>query len=156
VRTHDKDLFISYSSKDRAFVERLARDLGRYGVRVWWDQGEIKVGDSLNKKIQEGIFSSRWLAIAVLSDSSAGNKQRLAAMVALWTLRFPDLALMFIEIARVGPASIRRRALFYLGEMRARAALDVIAYCISDKTPEIRAEARAAHGKITGTMPRRT
>jgi hypothetical protein len=55
----DKDLFISYSSRDRAFVEKLARDLVRFGVRVWWDQGEIKVGDSLNRRIQEGIFTSR-------------------------------------------------------------------------------------------------
>src|SRR6266852_9776443 len=69
---HEKDLFISYSSKDRAFAEKLARDLVRFGVRVWWDQGEIKVGDSLNRRIQEGIFNNRWLAV-VLSPNSVAS-----------------------------------------------------------------------------------
>ena len=66
---HNKRLFISYSSKDREFVSRIASDLKSYGVDVWWDKWEMKVGDSINKKIQEGISSAGWLAV-ILSPNS--------------------------------------------------------------------------------------
>jgi len=52
---NSKDLFISYSSKDRTFVTRLATDLIGHGLTVWIDKFEMKVGDSLNGKIQAGI-----------------------------------------------------------------------------------------------------
>lgn len=66
---HNKRLFISYSSKDREFVSRVASDLKSYGVDVWWDKWEMKVGDSINKKIQGGISSAGWLAV-ILSRNS--------------------------------------------------------------------------------------
>ena len=65
-----KDLFISYSSKDVDFVRRLVADLDARGIKVWWDKLEMKIGDSLSRKIQEGISGSSWLAI-VLSENSA-------------------------------------------------------------------------------------
>jgi hypothetical protein len=65
----DKDLFVSYSSKDKPFVERLAADLIRYGVKIWVDALEMRIGDSLNKKIQQGISSSGWLGIVLSPDS---------------------------------------------------------------------------------------
>ena len=61
--------FISYNHQDRAFVERLANDLKKYGLAVWWDQWEIRVGESIIQKINEGIDSSAYL-IAVLSSHS--------------------------------------------------------------------------------------
>ena len=64
-----RDLFISYSSKDAEFATRLANDLHSKGIKVWWDKMEMKVGDSLHKKIQEGISNSVWLGI-VLSPNS--------------------------------------------------------------------------------------
>lgn len=40
-------LFLSHSSADKTFVEKLAKDLEGVGVNVWFDKWEIKVGDSL-------------------------------------------------------------------------------------------------------------
>lgn len=76
-----RDIFISYNSHDRKFAERLAQDLTTYGVRVWWDQWEMGVGDSLIKKIQEGIAESSWLAVVLspTSVSSAWVERELAA-----------------------------------------------------------------------------
>jgi hypothetical protein len=65
----EKDLFISYSSKDKDFVRKLANDLTAHGVIVWWDEWEMKVGDSLIRKIQDGITKSAYLGI-VLSPNS--------------------------------------------------------------------------------------
>jgi hypothetical protein len=81
----DKDLFVSYSSKDKPFVERLAADLIRYGVKIWVDALEMQIGDSLNKKIEQGISNSGWLGI-VLSPHSVASpwvEKELNAALAL-------------------------------------------------------------------------
>lgn len=65
----EKDLFICYSSKDKKFVQKLAEDLKTHGVTVWWDEWEMMVGDSINKKIQEGILKSSYLAVVLSPDS---------------------------------------------------------------------------------------
>lgn len=41
-----KHCFISYSSKDRKFVERLATDLIENNLEIFFDKWEIQVGDS--------------------------------------------------------------------------------------------------------------
>lgn len=66
-------LFISYSSKDRDFVKRLVGELKSYGVEVWWDHWEMKVGDSINKKLQQGISQAGWLGV-VLSPNSVKSR----------------------------------------------------------------------------------
>jgi len=47
--------FLSHSSKDAATAERLALDLRANGVDVWYSHWEIRPGDSLRRKIDEGI-----------------------------------------------------------------------------------------------------
>lgn len=66
-------VFISYSSKDRNFIERLAGDLKNKGIHVWYDQWELKVGDSLFEKISTGIKSQDYIVV-VLSDASVKSK----------------------------------------------------------------------------------
>ena len=41
-------IFLSHTSIDKPFVEKLARDLQRLGISVWYDKYEIKVGESLS------------------------------------------------------------------------------------------------------------
>ena len=48
-------IFLSHSSKDKEFVRKLADDLKTYGLSVWFDEWEIKVGDSITNKISQGI-----------------------------------------------------------------------------------------------------
>ena len=63
------DIFLSHSSLDKDFVIKLANALQSKDISVWYDKWEIKVGDSLSKKISEGITQSTWLAV-VLSNKS--------------------------------------------------------------------------------------
>jgi len=65
-------LFISHSSKDKFFVRNLADRLVAEGVKVWIDEAEIKIGDSLIQKITEGVKDSDYL-IVVLSQSSTNS-----------------------------------------------------------------------------------
>src|SRR5688572_13037977 len=64
-----RPLFLSHSSQDKPFAERLAVDLVMRGIQVWYSEWEMKIGDSLVQKISNGIDSSGWLLV-VLSKSS--------------------------------------------------------------------------------------
>lgn len=62
-------IFLSHNSQDKPFVRRLAIALQAKGVRVWVDEAEIKIGDSLLDKIQSAIDETDYLAV-VLSPHS--------------------------------------------------------------------------------------
>lgn len=63
-------IFMSHSSADKLFVKKLAEDLRKYGHYVWVDEAEIKVGDSLIRKIEEGIENTEYLAVVISSSSN--------------------------------------------------------------------------------------
>lgn len=93
------DIFISYSSIDRIYAEKLAHDLRAWGVSVWWDEWEIKVGDSLTTKIQQALTSSSWLAVVLTPNSvnSSWVEKELAAALSreFETRRVVVLPLLF-------------------------------------------------------------
>ena|SRR5215469_3300869 len=61
------DLFISHASEDKADVAApLARLLEAAGLRVWLDERELRIGDSLRGQIDDGLGRSRF-GVVVLS-----------------------------------------------------------------------------------------
>lgn len=63
------DVFISHASEDKDDVVRpLANVLKDKGVKVWYDEFELKIGDSLRRKIDQGLSKSRF-GIVVISRS---------------------------------------------------------------------------------------
>jgi hypothetical protein len=72
--------FISYSSQDNAFAERLANDLKAKNLGVWFDKWEIRVGDSLMQRIGQGIRENDYLIVVLSPDSVASEwvKKELA------------------------------------------------------------------------------
>jgi flagellar biosynthesis GTPase FlhF len=61
------DFFISHASEDKeSFVRPLADLLITQGHKVWYDEFQLKIGDSLRKKIDEGLKFSKY-GIVVLS-----------------------------------------------------------------------------------------
>lgn len=65
----DFDVFISHASEDKAdFVRDLASSLQERGLRVWYDEFALKWGDSLRRKIDQGLARSRF-GIVVLSEA---------------------------------------------------------------------------------------
>lgn len=63
------DVFISHASEDKDDVVRpLAIALQNKNLRVWYDEFELKIGDSLRKKIDKGLVNSRF-GIVVLSKN---------------------------------------------------------------------------------------
>ncbi|MGK7892239.1 MAG: toll/interleukin-1 receptor domain-containing protein [Xenococcus sp. (in: cyanobacteria)] len=61
-------IFISYSSKDKDFVDRFAFDLISHGLPVWLDSWELEAGDSLYKKIYGELEVSSYV-ITVISKN---------------------------------------------------------------------------------------
>lgn len=47
--------FLSYTSADRALAEKIASALMANGIDTWWDQWCIDSGDSIRRKVEEGI-----------------------------------------------------------------------------------------------------
>jgi hypothetical protein len=63
------DVFISHASEDKAeFVGPLAAALRARGVKVWYDEFSLKLGDSLRAMIDHGLANSRY-GVVVLSKS---------------------------------------------------------------------------------------
>ena len=66
------DIFISYSSKDRPWVERFAKTLEAHGWSVWWDRN-IPTGGSFNAVIRQELSAAK-CAIVVWSEQSVESE----------------------------------------------------------------------------------
>lgn len=63
------DAFVSHASEDKdEFVRPLAQRLTALGVRIWYDEHELQVGDSLREAIERGLARSSY-GIVVLSPN---------------------------------------------------------------------------------------
>ncbi len=67
--TPEYDVFISHASEDKDEVVRpLAYALKEKGLTVWYDEFEMKIGDSLRRKIDKGLANSRFGIVVVSRD----------------------------------------------------------------------------------------
>ena len=66
-------IFLSHNTKDKFFVRELADRLSKLGVKVWIDEAEIKVGDSLTEKIGSAIEKTDFVGV-VLSRNSVNSQ----------------------------------------------------------------------------------
>lgn len=63
------DVFISHASEDKEdFVDEFVAELRNAGIKVWYDTTQILWGDSLRKRIDDGLKKSRF-GIAILSPN---------------------------------------------------------------------------------------
>jgi hypothetical protein len=82
------EMFVSYSSSDRSFVEQLVQDLARHGITVWYDRWAMGPGDKLLEKLGDGLQHCRYFGV-VLSRKSLESR---------WVQHELDAALIrFIE-----------------------------------------------------------
>ncbi len=65
----DWDIFISHASEDKeSFVRPLALELKKRGLRVWYDEFSLSVGDSLREAIDKGLTNSRFGAVVLSTN----------------------------------------------------------------------------------------
>lgn len=69
------DVFISHAWEDKEdFVDDLYNALTALGIKVWYDTSKIKWGDSMRKKIDEGLSKSKFGIIVLSPNYIAENK----------------------------------------------------------------------------------
>lgn len=68
IQPKNKDLFLSHSSKNKALVKKLARDLNILEIDVWLDSWEINIGDSLYEKLSSAIEESKFIALIISKE----------------------------------------------------------------------------------------
>lgn len=81
--TESYDIFLSHSSADKVnFVRPLAEQLGKFGLKVWYDEYVIAPGDSIFSQISDGLRKSH-IGVVVLSEAffeSGWTRAELAAL----------------------------------------------------------------------------
>jgi small GTP-binding protein len=80
------DVFLSHSAKDKAVARAVAERLRADGVRVWFDEWELKPGDSIPAKIEEGLEHSRVLVLCMSANAFGSDWAQLESH----TFRFKD------------------------------------------------------------------
>src|SRR5919107_2407114 len=80
------DVFLSHSSKDKDAVRAVAERLRSDGLRVWLDDWELKPGDSIPSKIEDGLKHSRVLVLCMSADAFGSEWAQLESH----TFRFRD------------------------------------------------------------------
>ena len=78
------DVFISHSSKDKHVVRDLATRLKADGLKVWLDEWEIRVGDLIGLKVEQGLEQSRTLILILSAHAFASEWVSLERHTALF------------------------------------------------------------------------
>lgn len=64
-----KDVFLSHASEDKNyFIKPLINKLNNYSISFWLDEFEIGWGDSIVRKVDEGLASSKYVLV-LLTDN---------------------------------------------------------------------------------------
>jgi hypothetical protein len=66
-------VFISHSSRDKAFARQIAQSLIDHDHSPWLDEWEIRVGESITRKIEEGLGSTDFIAVILSPHSVQSN-----------------------------------------------------------------------------------
>ena len=97
--------FLSYAWEDRELAEQLAKALQQEGIETWWAQWEIRAGDSLRQKIDQGLSACTHFLVLLTPTSITKpwvNQEMDAGLV-----RKLDEAVRFIPIRRgLPPAAL--------------------------------------------------
>src|SRR5712671_838566 len=67
------DVFLSYNAKDKPRVRRLAERLKQAGLRVWFDEWNVRHGDIIALKVDEGLEQSRVLVLCISPNALASG-----------------------------------------------------------------------------------
>ena len=67
------EVFLSHSSRDRAFASRLAAVLGRHGLKVFYSRKSIRGAQQWHDEIGQALARCNWFLL-VLSPAAVGSE----------------------------------------------------------------------------------
>ncbi len=149
-------IFISYAHADKDLARALAEELRHHGLKVWIDEGELKVGDSLIERLATAIAEIDFF-LALVSDSSRDSNwcRKELALAVTGELGREGVKVLPVRVDGVSmPAALLD--VLYL-ELDAENVAEVAAK-IADAVPKHQAEAQTAKTKRqqTARSPRPT
>jgi len=109
------DVFVSYAHPDRDFAVDLARQLGRLGFQVWFDEEQVPAGAPVKETVARAVGEARH-AVFVITDAwldrdwtewelELFQADRQAGRIAIPLLRIPR------DVKRLGPYLAKQNAL---------------------------------------------
>lgn len=114
-------LFISHASEDKAdFVRPLVTALQQAGFEVWYDEYELTMGDSLLRKIGEGLKTCDF-GIVVLSPSFFCKKWPQAELDGLFALETNERKIILPVWKDVNEEDVKAFSPILAGRLGARA-----------------------------------
>jgi hypothetical protein len=140
------DLFISHATEDKDGVVRaLVEALQRQGVDVWYDEFELRIGDSLRRKIDQGLARSRFGLVVVSHAFFAKNwpQYELDGLVSLEMAGRQRILPVWHNITK-------DEVLTYSAPLADKVALSTAVYTVEGMAEEIASVIRDAHaGRAT-------
>lgn len=137
-------LFLSHSTKDAAFVRKLAGELEANGIKPWLCEGDVEYGDNFVAKIEEGLKCD--LVLLVLSPDAVQSvwtrvewTSALGREVAESRIRLGVLLLRECEV----PELVRTKHQFDARQDRQEAIRDVVAWAVRMRDQRRLAESKA-------------
>ncbi len=103
-------VFLSYASEDRPRANSIAQALISQGIDTWWDQWEIRAGDSLRQKIDAGLDDCTHFLVLLTPNSLTKrwvNQEMDAGLVRMLNDRIVFLPVRADLPARDLPALLR-------------------------------------------------
>jgi hypothetical protein len=102
-------IFISYSNADRSWAREFAKSLSGTGADVWFDEFNIKPGDSISESVEKGLRGSD-MVVLLINDQSVDSSNfffELGAAVGMNKKIVPIVPEGF-SVSKL-PLSVRRR-----------------------------------------------
>ena len=90
----DFDLFLAYAKEDKPFITHLVEYVTHAGLKVWWDEEQISIGDQIGEKIEQGLQKSRFVLLCLsryFSDSVWGRPKCAALLIRETKTRNPNV-----------------------------------------------------------------
>lgn len=78
-----RGIFLSHSSSDKLFARKLAADLQKHGFRIWIDEAELSIGDSLVERIADAINDVDYVGIVLSPESVKSEWVRKELAIAI-------------------------------------------------------------------------
>jgi hypothetical protein len=149
--------FISYSSKDQDFAERLYADLRAKGVRCWLDKEDLKIGEKFRPRIDEAIRRHDKLLLVLSQHSvrsvwvekeveTAFEKERRYKKLVLFPIRLDEAV---IRTRKAWAADIRRQR--HIGDFTCWKDHDTYQKVFSGLLRDLKAEAQKMESQDTKT-----
>lgn len=132
------DLFVSYSARDVSLVKQLKQGLERLGLRIWFDDEQIKGGDSFQTRLDEGLRASHTACVFIGGPIEGWQKLEIEAALILGRNRNMRVIPVLLPGAPSDIATsifLERNSMVVFRSIEDQDALDRIAWAVTGKKP---------------------